>query len=118
MSLITLDEAKRQCRIELEFMDDDLLLQAFIDAAEDHASTYTGRRFFADQAALTAALAAVPPTATEDDMVIRPAIRAAMLLHIAHLYQNRETTVTGTIIAEVPMSYDALLGPHRILRVG
>lgn len=117
MSLITLDEAKRQCRIELEFMDDDLLLQAFIDAAEDHASTYTGRRFFADQAALTAALATVPPSATEDDMVIRPAIKAAMLLHVSHLYENRSATDPLTL-KDVPMSYDSLLGPHRILRVG
>lgn len=117
MSLITLDEAKRQCRIELEFTDDDVVLQAFIDAAEDHASTYTGRAFFTDQAALTAALAAVPPTATEDDMVIRPAIRAAMLLHISHLYENRALADPLTL-KDVPMSYDALLGPHRILRVG
>lgn len=39
-------------------------------------------------------------------------IRAAMLLLIGHLYNNRELSVTGTIITEIPYGVEALLSPY------
>jgi uncharacterized phiE125 gp8 family phage protein len=43
-------------------------------------------------------------------------IKQAMLIHIAHLYEMREVTISGTIIASVPMSYESLLSAYRVVR--
>jgi len=43
------------------------------------------------------------------------AILQAMLLLIGHWYENREATISGTIIADVPMGVQALLGPYRVI---
>lgn len=44
------------------------------------------------------------------------AIRQAILLMVSSWYENRETTVIGTIVADLPMGSQALLAPYR--RVG
>lgn len=41
-------------------------------------------------------------------------IKAAMLLLIGHLFEHRESVITGTIVAELP-TVRALLGPYRYL---
>lgn len=40
-------------------------------------------------------------------------LKHAMLLHIGTLYERRETVITGTIVAELPHAYDALVAPYR-----
>ncbi|MDZ5601733.1 head-tail connector protein [Pseudomonas sp. RP23018S] len=50
-------------------------------------------------------------------MVINPAIQAACLLKLGHLFGNREEVVTGTTVAELPLSSQHLLMPYR-MRVG
>lgn len=47
-----------------------------------------------------------------------PDVRAAALLIIGHLYENREAVVIGTIASELPMAVEHLIQPYRILRVG
>lgn len=42
-------------------------------------------------------------------------LKAAIKLMVAHLYENREVIITGTIIAKVPMAIDSLLWQHRAL---
>lgn len=58
MSLVTLVQAKAQGRIT--WASEDTLLQAYIDAAEMHAMRFLNRNVYADAAALTAAIEAVP----------------------------------------------------------
>jgi uncharacterized phiE125 gp8 family phage protein len=41
-------------------------------------------------------------------------IKTAMLQYVAHWYANRETVITGTIVAETPMAGDTLLWPYRL----
>lgn len=41
-------------------------------------------------------------------------IKQAALLLIGHWFANREAVVTGTITAELPMAYDALIQPYRV----
>jgi len=43
------------------------------------------------------------------------AIKQAMLLHVGHMFENREQT-TPVQIYDVPMSYDALMAPYRVWR--
>ncbi|MBE3590004.1 MAG: phage head-tail connector protein [Firmicutes bacterium] len=48
---------------------------------------------------------------------IPQAIKAAILLHIGHLYENREAANIGNIVTELPLAYRALLSPHRVVTV-
>lgn len=41
-------------------------------------------------------------------------IKQAMLLIIGHLYANREDSISGTIITQIPRGARAFLAPHRI----
>lgn len=47
---------------------------------------------------------------------IPDAIRQAILLHVAHLYENREAVTVGRNIEAVstPFAYDALIDPYRV----
>lgn len=42
------------------------------------------------------------------------AIKAAIKLMTAHLYENREATLTGTIVTEYPLGFSALLSPFKV----
>lgn len=44
-------------------------------------------------------------------------IRSAMLLFIAHLYENRSAINIGNIVNELPLAVRFLLDPHRVLYV-
>jgi hypothetical protein len=47
-------------------------------------------------------------------IVINPAIQAACLLKLGHLFANREEVVTGTIATELPLASTSLLMPYRV----
>lgn len=44
-------------------------------------------------------------------------IKQAMLLMIGHWFYNREDTVIGTIVSELPSGVEELLFPYRIIRL-
>lgn len=41
-------------------------------------------------------------------------IQHAIKLLVGHWYANRETVVTGTITAELPLAYDSLIQPYKV----
>jgi len=43
------------------------------------------------------------------------AIKQAMLMLIAHWYENRESVIAGITASNVPQAVDMLLAPHRVL---
>jgi uncharacterized phiE125 gp8 family phage protein len=51
-----------------------------------------------------------------DTDAVPAAIKAAILLIVGHLYENREATTVGVSVELLPMAVDALLAPFR--RVG
>ncbi len=65
-----------------------------------------------------------PNTSTRDDAItitftvgyapIPEALRAAILLTIGHLYENRQSVVTGMTATVMPMSIEHLVGVHRL----
>jgi uncharacterized phiE125 gp8 family phage protein len=57
------------------------------------------------------------PGASPNPNPLPKSIRAAMLLVLAHLYENRENTTLGPTLQEIPMGAQALLEPYR-LRLG
>ena len=47
---------------------------------------------------------------------IPQAIKQGMLIMLSHMYENREPVIVGTNVAPMPMSYEYLLWPYRVLR--
>ena len=47
--------------------------------------------------------------------IVPQPIKMAMLMLIGHLYENRETTISGTIISNTPLATDTLLNPYRVI---
>lgn len=89
MALVTLDEGKRHLRVY--HSQDDALISFYIDAAEGH------------MAAIGVVLTDGPAPAS---------LKAAILLHLGHLYETREAVTEGRARV-VPMGYDALTAPFR-----
>lgn len=155
MSVISIETALLHLRVDEDA--DKPLIQAQLDAAEESASQYLQRRFYADQASLDAALATVPGAVNASrvryeqalaaadlvvdygdrqaaldraqlsfarqrgdiesiaaGMVITPAIQAAVLLTLGHLYANREDVVLVSNIYELPFNSRQLLNPYRV----
>ncbi|MGK3120457.1 head-tail connector protein [Pseudomonas corrugata] len=112
MGAIDIALAMQHLRAEV---DDQVYVQALLNAAEDSAAQYLQRQFYADAAALEAAVLA--GTAGNDPIVVTGSIVAACLLILGHLYANREDTVTGinvSSVAELPMGSRTLLHPYRV----
>ena len=51
-------------------------------------------------------------TAIANSMVTTPDLKLAMLMSMGHWFNNRETT-SALSLNEVPMSFQALVGPYR-----
>ncbi|WP_060538371.1 head-tail connector protein [Pseudomonas sp. NBRC 111125] len=154
MSVIAIDLAMHHLLAEPE---DQVLVQAQLDAAEEAAIQFLNRRFYLDQVALDEAragvsaslqlakeanAAAIAAAEAEQDhtlrcrlldharqaladaydkadavaygMVLNPAIQAACLLKLGHLFANREEVVTGSTAVELPLASQHLLMPYRI----
>lgn len=92
--LLTLDEAKLHLRVDDD--DSDTLIEAYADAAVLSVLNHCDRKL-------------VPQGA-------EPAFKAAALLMLGDLYNNRESVVAGQSFAVSP-TIGALLGPYRIYRV-
>lgn len=45
-------------------------------------------------------------------------VRAAVLLIVGHLFENREAAVVGSVSSELPMGVEMLLAPYVIHRLG
>lgn len=109
MNIISTDEAMRHLRAD---EDDRADVELYLAAAEDSAAQFMNRRFFADQAAMDAAIA--DGSAGDRPIVINPSIHSACLLIAGNLYGNREDVVVGAISSELPGGSRSLLTPYRI----
>jgi hypothetical protein len=87
---ITVDDLK--VHLNLTDDDDDYLLQGKLDTATAFVENYTG-----------APLGDTPPA---------PLIEAVLQL-AAHLYENREATLIGITVRELPFGLFDLLTPYR-----
>lgn len=109
MPILTTAQAIDHCRADPDA--DALMVELYLGAATDAAQDYLGRRVFADQAELDAAVA--DGKAGELPMVANHAIRAAILLICGHLFANREDVVVGLSAVALPHGSRDLLRPHR-----
>lgn len=104
MSILTLALAKQHLKVDNDA--EDALIQLWLDAAECSAASFCNRTFYADDATMGA---------DADGLVLpdKPAVQAAVLLTLGHLYENR-TSVDTVQKQELPLGVASLLQPHRI----
>lgn len=111
--LISLEEVKRQCRIELDDASEDDHLGVLIAAALTQIENDINKQLIAaDQAPVVNSVDARP------QQTLTPALRMAALMLISHWYTNREAVVTGTIATTLPLAYASLTSAYRELAVG
>lgn len=89
MSVVQLADAKAQ--LNLTTTDDDVLVQALIDAAELYIAPFV-------------IWPQDPP---------EPAILQAIKLLVAHLYENREASLVGVSVEQLPIGVFDLITPYR-----
>lgn len=100
MVVLTLDEIKTHLRLEVENVSQDEYLESLGDAAKDYAEKYIGQ--------------SIPWYDDEGGEVPVPsAVKAAMLLMVSDLYENRETQFVGTIVSQNP-AFERLLHFYRV----
>jgi hypothetical protein len=103
MSITTLAEAKLHLRAT--HASEDSLIQIYLDASEMNVEDYLNRKLYASDIGsdLTGVLLTAP-------------IKAAVLLFVGHLYNNREAVTMERLNMpmELPMGVKWLLGPYRI----
>ena len=104
MALIDDDTAMAHCKADDA---DAKLVKLYLAAAEQAAIDYLDRGVYETEADLEAA-------DDETGIVVNFSIKAAILLILGHLYENRGTVVTGTIATEIPFGAKALLLLHRL----
>lgn len=90
MAVLTQSEIAQHLRLGTdEESAEATLLQHLADAAQDHAEQYLGRP--------------IPWQDADGNAVAVPAsVKAAMLLIVGDLYENREAQVIGATVAENP----------------
>lgn len=96
-AVLTLVEIKLHCRVEPTMTDDDPLLLDLEMAAHLHVENLIRRTI---------------------DAAVGENIKLAMLLLIAHWYRNRESIITGTLVATMPHAVEALLAAERDYPLG
>lgn len=109
MSILTIQQAIEHCRADPDA--DAVMVELYLGAAIDAAQDYLGRKVYANQAELDAAVAA--GEAGELPLVANYAIKAAMLLICGHLFANREDVVVGAQSFAMPNGSRDLLRLHR-----
>lgn len=102
MSYVSLERAKQHLRADDP--EEDLLIQAYIDAACLAAQSYLNRQVFETEEALSQA-----QDAGDRPMVVNASIQAAVLLIVGDLYENREDSKDA-----MPLASQRLLDPFRI----
>lgn len=123
--MLTLEQIKAHCRLELDETEEDALLQGYARAAWRMVETATGRKLIKVQMPDDAPLDAdadedymrslMPETAPENALPVTADVRLAMLMLVAHWHRNREpvTEATANGSKAVPLAFDALVGPYR-----
>jgi hypothetical protein len=100
-----LDLATVKLHLRVDDAAEDALIGIYVTAAEEFAMQFLGRTIYEDEAA---------QGTDTDGVVINPAIQAALLLIVGHLYANREDVLAGVSVAQLPHGSQYLLMPYRV----
>lgn len=123
--MLTLEQIKPHCRLELDETEEDVLLKAYARAARRQVEKETGRRLYwvalpddapadatGDEVYLRGLL---PLDAADNALPVTDDVELAMLLLVAHWHRNREpvTESTSNGVKALPLAFDALVQPYR-----
>ena len=100
-----LDLATAKLHLRVDDSAEDALIGVYVLAAEEFAMQFLGRTIYATELAQGLDTAGI---------VINPAIQAALLLIVGHLYANREDVLAGVSVAQLPNGSQYLMQPYRI----
>ena len=95
---LELSQVKKHILVDETFTDDDNYIQSLMDVAEASVSKH-----------IDCPLACIE----QEDGTLPPPVVHAMLLIVGNLYANREPVVMGTIVTELPLSYNYLVNLYR-----
>ena len=101
--MISLEQAKQHLRVD--FADDDALIELYIGAATEQIERHIQRKVIDHE----------DQRQGPDDLMVNDALKAAALLFVGNLYENREATTDKT--GELPLGYWSLIQPYRIMGV-
>ncbi|MFL1562474.1 head-tail connector protein [Pseudomonas sp. O64] len=122
--MLTLEQIKQHCRLELDDTEEDELLQGYGYAAWRMVETRTGRKLFQLELPVDAPAHAaadddylrglLPVTAPDNALPVTADVTLAMKMLVAHWYRNREavTDSTATGSKALPLAFEALVGPY------
>ena len=99
-----LDLATVKLHLRVDDSAEDALIGLYVTAAEESAMQFLGRTIYATELAQGLDTAGI---------VINPAIQAALLLIVGHLYANREDVLAGVSVAQLPNGSQYLMQPYR-----
>lgn len=94
--ILTLDEAKKYLRVDLEFTEDDTLITELIGVAEEDIASRLKYDTLSERF-------------PDEDYPLR--VKQAAKLIVAHYYENREPVAFASS-SKVPMMIDSLLFPY------
>ena len=100
-----LDLATVKLHLRVDDSAEDALIGLYVTAAEEFAMQFLGRTIYATELAQGLDTAGI---------VINPAIQAALLLIVGHLYANREDVLAGVSVAQLPNGSQYLMQPYRV----
>lgn len=112
--LVTLREAKQQCRLEVNADEndetggghpDDSYLKQLTQASITAFEVKTNRLLFPE--------GNPPADAPYNALAINPLIKQGVLMLISHWYENRETVVIGMEGSQVPLTFEFIFEPYR-----
>ncbi|WP_241130703.1 head-tail connector protein [Achromobacter xylosoxidans] len=110
MALIDIGLAKRHLRVRTDADDD--LIALYLMAAQAAAEAFLGARLCVteEERAQLVVAGATP----EGVLVAGADVKAAVLLTLGSLYEQREDLVFGQSVAKLPRGAESLLWPHRV----
>ena len=123
--MLTIEQIKGHCRLELDDTEEDAQLLIYSRAAWRLVETSTRRKLFAVELPADAPPEAgndedylrslLPSTAPENALPVTDDVTLAMLLLVAHWYRNREavTEASSSGSKALPLAFAELIGSYR-----
>lgn len=103
MALPTIEELK--AHINLDHDEDNALLATYANAAKTTIESYLNRKLYNDSV----------PDSDSNGIVINDAIKVAILMLAGHWYDNREAVTINGNASTLPLAYQMLINPYRII---
>ncbi|CAK3510446.1 Sb8 [Vibrio crassostreae] len=114
--LLSLEEIKKQCKVDEDDTSQDDELNAYGLAASARLETELQRHVYATRAEVPESV--LDAIALDEQRHGGEDLKLAIKLLVAHYYRNREQTVMGTIVSTLPESFKELTGTYRLVPYG